>query len=637
MTKAAKIDLPKATKQNDAETQYLPLADLKLSTLNPRQGALPEGDVETLAESIKVLGLIQNLSGWKAKGGKKVEIVAGGRRLRALQYLAKSDPDHPAVQSILVNVTTDKMVAEAWANAENTARADLDPADEIRAYGRMVETGAPVETIATAFAVTEAHVKGRLKLAKLPDGVLDALKAKTINLDTAKAFTLCDDAKRIAEALAKIESGDIDNQNQLRRMLTNQAVKQSDRRAIFVGIKAYEAAGGTLTRDLFSEDVFLESEALLSDLFAKAMEDAADKLEADGWKWTQTLENSHVSYYDIEQSKCSRLYKIEGELSEAEAEEYDALAELVEGDAITDEGQARLEELELIRLGDFSAEQRALSGGFVYVGSDGMLKFEAGFVKPEDKQAAYDAEVLAKPHSHGGSSSDTPKSPYSQALAADLTAIRLAAAQTALLEKPEFVLDLLAFFMSPASGHWSGILGLRTDPERDEPAEEDQNFTLHPRLGGPKPEAEEDADEEFEYRSIDDLSVEFAAFREQGKKHRNATITERMARLLKTPNKAGFMEGIEAEIGADVRSIWTPTKDNFFGRVRGPYLIALWCELLELDPKDGSATYFTKLKAKEKAEEMHKLFAFDPDLHRIMKVTKDQADRIRAWVPDCMA
>ena len=80
----------------------------------------------------------------------------------------------------------------------------------------------------------------------------------------------------------------------------------------------------------------------------------------------------------------------------------------------------------------------------------------------------------------------------------------------------------------------------------------------------------------------------------------------------------------------------TPIKDNFFGRVRGPYLISLWCDLLELDPQDGSATYFTKLKAKEKAEEMHKLFAFDPDLHRIMKVTKDQADRIRAWVPDCM-
>jgi len=229
------------------------------------------------------------------------------------------------------------------------------------------------------------------------------------------------------------------------------------------------------------------------------------------------------------------------------------------------------------------------------VTGEGKLKFEAGLVKPEDKQAAYDAEVLEKPYRHESAAPDAPKSPYSQALAADLTAIRLAAAQTALLDKPEFVLDLLAFFMSPASGHWSGILGLRTDPERNQPTDDDADFTLHPRLGGPKPETEEEADEEYEWRSVDDLGAEFAAFREQGKKHRNATITERMARLLKTPSKAGFMEGIEAEIGADIRSIWTPTQANFFGRVRGPYLIALWCDLLELDPKDGSATYFTNL------------------------------------------
>ncbi len=36
--------------------------------------------------------------------------------------------------------------------------------------------------------------------------------------------------------------------------LTERAVRASDRRAVFVGIEAYEAAGGGVTRDLFEED-----------------------------------------------------------------------------------------------------------------------------------------------------------------------------------------------------------------------------------------------------------------------------------------------------------------------------------------------------------------------------------------------
>jgi len=137
---------------------------------------------------------------------------------------------------------------------------------------------------------------------------------------------------------------------------------------------------------------------------------------------------SYFNSWEIEDRKYGRFYVIAGELSEEEAAEYDDLAELANGDVLDETGQ--------VLEGDYSDAQRALSGGYVYVDSTGELKFQTGFVKPEDKQAAYDAEVLTKPHSHGGSSSDTPKSPYSQALAADLTAIRLAAAQTALLEKP---------------------------------------------------------------------------------------------------------------------------------------------------------------------------------------------------------
>ena len=58
------------------------LADCTLSPQNPRQ--IVDADAVTdLAASIRAIGLIQNLAGWQTQDGS-VDIVAGGRRLRAL-------------------------------------------------------------------------------------------------------------------------------------------------------------------------------------------------------------------------------------------------------------------------------------------------------------------------------------------------------------------------------------------------------------------------------------------------------------------------------------------------------------------------------------------------------------------------
>jgi ParB family chromosome partitioning protein len=51
----------------------------------------------------------------------------------------------------------------------------------------------------------------------------------------------------------------------IRRMLTETSIRASDRRAVFVGIDAYEVAGGVVLRDLFQGDNggWLEDPALL--------------------------------------------------------------------------------------------------------------------------------------------------------------------------------------------------------------------------------------------------------------------------------------------------------------------------------------------------------------------------------------
>lgn len=125
----------------------------------------------------------------------------------------------------------------------------------------------------------------------------------------------------------------------------------------------------------------------------------------------------------------------------------------------------------------------------------------------------------------------------------------------------------------------------------------------------------------------------FKAFRDLGKKTRNGEVTAFLARRFKT-QKPEFMADIEAEIGADIRSIWTPSAENCFKRLKGAQLDALYKDLL--DPTDAADAFklFTRLKKGEKNEALHKLFN-DPEHQQALGVTAEQKARIDAWVAAC--
>ena len=83
MPRAAKI-VPEAAPVVEPALMAVPvpLADLYLSPLNPRQEHDADG-LKALAESLVSIGLMQNLAGLRDPEGR-VGIVAGGRRLAAL-------------------------------------------------------------------------------------------------------------------------------------------------------------------------------------------------------------------------------------------------------------------------------------------------------------------------------------------------------------------------------------------------------------------------------------------------------------------------------------------------------------------------------------------------------------------------
>lgn len=613
--------MTKQTKITPTEARF-PLASLTLSEMNPRQNVTKQEIVE-LADSIWAAGLIQNIAGLADKKGK-AEIVAGGRRLRALQLLAKKHPDmadtRPELANPMVMLAPDADMAEIWANMENVARRDLHPAEEIRAYGKMEAKGSTPAIIARAFTVTEKHVYRRLALAHLAEPILNALAAGEISLSMAACFTICDDEKHSLEVLERVR-GDHYSDHQLKSMLKPDSVKGSDRRAKFVGEEAYKEAGGRMGGDLFTEEALFDSPEILDGCFQVAMEDAAQRVAKDeGWKWVGTADNYYLCSYSMGLEKFGRVYSVSGELTEEQAERYDELAELANGDALDDVGETELAALQVIVDGDYTDEQKAHAGAFVLINHVGELEINGGFIKPEHKKTAIEVGVL-RASQHGREASTKPKSPYSQKLAIDLDRVARGARQNAALNQPELLLDLLAYQLSGGMGYRSAF-GLRTDDVANLPDTE-TGYQLDKRLTAPASRPKDPW--------ASDLARGFKAFQKKGKKHRNAELTRHLAAILTSDDeKLGAL--LDKANGTSIRSIWVPTAENFFKRVSGPHLEGLYQTLLDLAPDHASAKAFASFKKGDKAERMEKLFG-DEATQKALGVTKEQKQRIDAWVP----
>ena len=138
----------------------------------------------------------------------------------------------------------------------------------------------------------------------------------------------------------------------IRRLLTESAVRVSDRRAQFVGVETYEAAGGVVMRDLFSDDQggWLQDPALLDRLVAEKLETEGRTLAAEGWKWVSVATDFKYGY-------TNGLRRLAGEPTavtqeeiasyEALKAEFDALnARYETSNDLPDEVDERLGELE---------------------------------------------------------------------------------------------------------------------------------------------------------------------------------------------------------------------------------------------------------------------------------------------------
>jgi ParB family chromosome partitioning protein len=385
----------------------IPFNKLVLSQSNVRR--VQAGvSIEQLAESIAQRTLLQSLNVrvvHDADGNESgmFEVPAGGRRYRALELLVKQK--RMAKTQPVPCVVREGGIAEDDSIAENDERVGLHPLDQFRAFQTLRNLGMSEDDVAARHFVTPAIVKQRLRLASVSPTLHEVYAEDGMTLEQLMAFSVTGDHARQEQVWENVSRSGYGEPYQIRRMLTEDTVRASDKRAQFVGIAAYEAVGGGVLRDLFERDDggWLQDVPLLERLVTEKLKAEAETIAAEGWKWIEVaisfpyghddgLRQLDGTPADITTDEQATIEALQAEHAKLEAEYQDA-------DELPDEVDVRLGEIEramsafdnrphILDLADI-----ARAGAFVSIDSDGSLLIERGFVRPEDETPVEGADA----------------------------------------------------------------------------------------------------------------------------------------------------------------------------------------------------------------------------------------------------
>ena len=236
-------------------------------------------------------------------------------------------------------------------------------------------------------------MRQRLRLGKLAPELLDAFRAGDIGLEAVTAFTLGADHAAQLAVWAQVREHSYISPHRIRHLLTESAIALNSDLGLFVGAEAYEAAGGTITRDLFSgdDDGFMDDASLVRRLAIEKLEAKAAELRAD-WAWAKAA-------LDLEYGALSQYARLRPQPAEVPAELAEEIEQIeqrvgeleeIDGDAFTNELAAEAERLEERRveiddlvesLAVYSDQDRARAGVIVTIGDRGEFRLHEGLVQ----------------------------------------------------------------------------------------------------------------------------------------------------------------------------------------------------------------------------------------------------------------
>jgi ParB family chromosome partitioning protein len=602
--------------------QLIEVKKLEHSPHNARRTASAKA-IDELKASILAHGLMQNLVVTEGEGGG-YRVIAGGQRLTALRQL-QEEGRLPEGHAVPCQIVSDDHAAEL-SLAENTVRQAMHPADEFEAFARLIDDGQTTVQVADRFGVSTRHVEQRLKLGKLAPALLAEYREGNLTLDVLMAFAITDDHGKQLQVFEGLQPWQTADAAEIRSLLTGEMAEATSKLAVFVGLGAYHAAGGTSHSDLFGESVYLDDAELLGRLAGEKLDAIRQELEAEGWGWVEiSLDRDWNVVYecrridpepvDVPQELLDRKAAIEAEIEEIQQALEDTESdELL--DAIDQAGE-RLEETEeqIASFAAYAPEQMPHAGCYVSINGDGSLSIEKGLVRKQDAKALFPGEARRAKASDG----------MPESLRRDLAAYRQQAAQVELARHRLVALDMLVFTAARAMLCHDNVGPLDVQLRRQ----------------SPKVNEATDAAMQLEavrhglalaWLDYDTEAEQFQAFTGLPETQKLDVLAFCVASSLK-PQLATGHEGTAWEVAlsltdAELSGYWRPTQANYLGRITRDRLLAIGRDLLG----EQWAHARSRDKKGELAEALERVFASPGSI----ACTPQQRERITHWLPEGM-
>ncbi len=583
------------------EEVSVPLASLIKSPLNVRTVPYSVESVSELAESIKGVGLLQNLV-VHTLPGDRYGVAAGGRRLAALNMLAERGiltADWP----VRVKVIPQEL-ATAASMTENGHRRDMHPAEQIAGFRAMAQEGKTPAQTGDLLGYSPRHVQRMLKLADLAPVILDALAEDRITTEHCQALALENDTARqvqVFEAACQSGWGGKPDVRVIRNLITESEVAVAGNSKFrFVGADAFSP--DELRTDLFSDDEggYVDCVALDAALLEKLQAVAEHLREAEGWEWCAgRMEPVGECREDAGTYRC--LPEPEAVLTEAEDERlnelmtrYDALENQCEESDLLEAEMKLMRCMAKVRA--WTPEIRAGSG-VVVSWRYGNVCVQRGVQLRSEDDAADDADRTEQVQEKASVEE------ISLPLLTKMSSERTLAVQAALMQQPDKSLALLAWTLCLnvfGSGAYSNPAKIRLECE-------------HYALTSDAPSGKEGA----AFMAMMAEKARLAALLPDGWARDMTTFLSLSQEVLLSllsfctaciihgvqtreygHTSRSPLDSLESAIGFHMRDWWQPTKANFFGHLKKPQIIAALNEA----GLSGAARDAEKMKKGDAAE-----------------------------------
>jgi ParB family chromosome partitioning protein len=242
-----------ASPEESRGLRHLPIELLHSNPNNPRK-QFREEELEDLSKSIREKGLLQPIVVRQRADGE-YEIVAGERRWRASQRAGLHE------LPVLIRELSDGETLEI-ALIENIQRADLNPLEEARAYGQLLEQFSYTQQqLADSVGKSRSHIANTLRLLTLPESVRAYIEDGKLTAGHARTLVATDSPADLANKIISLglsvrEAETLTRSNPTTSTRKAKANKNADIRALEkqisetiglrVEIKVQGREGGTL-------------------------------------------------------------------------------------------------------------------------------------------------------------------------------------------------------------------------------------------------------------------------------------------------------------------------------------------------------------------------------------------------------